>query len=360
MINSETNAKLSELNRQGINSPRVSVVIPVYNEERRIGRCIESVENQDYPIECIEFIVVDDGSLDRSADIAREHGAKVLRQENRGRGAARNRGVDEASAEIIAFIDADDIVEKSWLKEAIPLLDDERTAAVGCSYYLLNKKNEFVKFSAMQGPFRRRHCTERTDSLSTSGCLYKKSVLKEVGGFDPRMNYGEDMELSSRITNQGYSLHFINKPLIGVEFTDNLREYLSQQINRVAHSVILYLRPKGMKVAGGSTGPADYTQGLLPIAFLISVPFLAVLAAWQVPIALAIALLLLLILNIPFIHFVFTNRGSAELSRYWLFSLLSYLIVRCLCWGSGLIYGMCLILRHPSTLRHPIAESKGV
>lgn len=355
-MNAETDRKLPDQNWQGVNSPPVSVVIPVYNEERSIGRCLESIEHQDYPRECIEVIVVDDGSTDRSADIAREHSVKVLRQENSGPGAARNRGVDEASAEIIAFFDADNIAVTCWLKEAIPLLDDEKTACVGCSYYLLNKKNDFVKISAMQGPFRRRYGTERTDYVDTYGCLYKKSILKEVGGFDPRMRHTEDRDLCCRVINKGYSFHFINKPLIGMEFRSNLWEYVLNQVKKVAHSVICYLRPRGIKIIGGSTGPADYAQGLLPVAFFISLPFLR---AWQLPVALGIALLLLLALNISFIRFVFVHRDRAELSTYWPLTLLFYLIVRCLCWGSGLMYGIWLLLRHPSMMRYPTAESKG-
>ena len=351
-----TNKNLPESNWQGVNSPPVSVVIPMYNAERSIGRCLESIENQDYPREYIEVIVVDDGSADKSADIAREHGVKVLRQENSGPGAARNTGVDEASAEIIAFFDADNVAASSWLKEAIALFNDEKTAGVGCSYYLLNKENDLTKISAMQGPFRRRYCAGRTDYVDTYGCLYKKSILKEVGGFDSRMRYGEDMELSGRVINKGYSFHFINKPLIGMAFRSTLREYVLNQIKKVAHGVIWYLRPRGMKIIGGSTGPADYAQGLLPIAFLISLPFLQ---AWQLPVALAIALLLLLALNIPFIRFVLANRDRAELSKHWPFTLLFYLIVRCLSWSSGLMYGIWLLLRHPSIMRYPTTEGEG-
>lgn len=361
MINSETNVKSPELNRQGINTPSVSVIIPVYNADRSIGKCMESIEHQDYPRECIEFIVVDDGSTDKSADIARKHGAKVLRQENSGPGVARNRGVDIASSEVIVFIDADNIAEKSWLKEAVPLLNNERIAGVGCSYYLLNKENDFVKISAMQGPFRRRHCTDRTDYIDTYGCLYKKSAFMDVGGFDPKLRYGEDTDLSNRVINKGYSFCFINKPLIGMTFRSNLRKYVLNQINKVSHAFIGYLRPKGSRVVGGSTGLADYLQTLIPIAFLIAAFTVAFIAqAWLVAVALAIALLLLLALNITFIGFVLNNRGSDKLSRYWPFSLLLYLIVRCLSWTCGLIYGMWLLLSHPSLIRYTEVASKGI
>ena len=225
---------------------------------------------------------------------------------------------------------------------------------------LPKKENNFTKLSALQGPFRRSYCGNRTDYVDTYGCLYKKSVFTEVGGFDPGMGYGEDMELSGRVMNKGYCFHFINEPLIGMAFRSTLRKYTSNQIKKVAHAVICYLRPKGTKITGGATGPTDYAQSLIPVAFLIAAfPLAFLLQAWLVAVALAMALLLLLTLNISFIRFVFNNRGSAKLSRYWQFSLLFYLIVRCLSWTCGLIYGMWLLLSHPSLMRYPGGETKG-
>jgi glycosyltransferase involved in cell wall biosynthesis len=88
-------------------NPLVSVLIGVYDGEAYIGEAIESVLAQDYAP--LELIVVDDGSTDGSAAVAGSFpGVRVLRQENAGNGAARNRAVEEASGELYAFLDADD------------------------------------------------------------------------------------------------------------------------------------------------------------------------------------------------------------------------------------------------------------
>jgi glycosyltransferase involved in cell wall biosynthesis len=88
-------------------TPLVSVMIGVYNAAPYIGEAIESVLTQDY--EPLEVIVVDDGSTDGSGDVARSFAnVKVIRQENAGNGAARNRAVTEASGALYAFLDADD------------------------------------------------------------------------------------------------------------------------------------------------------------------------------------------------------------------------------------------------------------
>jgi glycosyltransferase involved in cell wall biosynthesis len=96
-------------------SPRVSVIIPVYDCERFLAEAIDSVLDQTYPP--FETIVVDDGSTDRSADIARSFAPRVryCYQLNSGIGAARNSGADLANGELLAFLDADD----RWVAEKL-------------------------------------------------------------------------------------------------------------------------------------------------------------------------------------------------------------------------------------------------
>lgn len=93
----------------------ISVVIPCWNAEKWIGRTIASVLDQDYPR--LELIVVDDGSTDRSLEIARSFGDRVLRetQSNKGVGAARNRGLALASSDYVLFLDADDLLLDGFL-----------------------------------------------------------------------------------------------------------------------------------------------------------------------------------------------------------------------------------------------------
>ena len=101
--------------------PFVSVIIPVYNAEKYLADCLDSVCGQ--TLRDIEIICVDDGSADGSAGILREYAAKdsrisVITQPNAGAGAARNRGMEEASGEYLAFIDADDFWKPQLLEKA--------------------------------------------------------------------------------------------------------------------------------------------------------------------------------------------------------------------------------------------------
>ena len=351
-MNSEATRSLLVSNEQGSGSPYVSVIIPLYNNQQNIERCLRSVENQDYPNDRMEIIVVDDGSTDRSAEIAHEHNVKVLRQRHSGQGAARNKGVDEAHADIIAFLDADDVATNSWLKEVVPFLNDGEIVAVGCSHDLLNKDNDFVKIAWLERYFRHSYSPERTNHLGASGCIYNKSVFKEIGGFDPRMSPAEDMDLSIRVASKGYTLFLIKKPLISVEYRTNLSKYMLSQVIKIAHMVMIYFKRKRAvkRIAASYTGYADQAQGLLPIAFLVSLAFLQ---GFQILIALGIALLILLTLNMRFMRSVFVSRNRAGLGKSWPITLLFYLVVRSLSWSGGLIYGMWLVTRY-RLMRYPI------
>ena len=95
--------------------PKFSIIIPVYNVEKYIGKCLESVMNQTY--KDYEVIVVNDGTKDNSMDIVKNYPVKIIEQENQGLSVARNTGVTKATGEYLIFLDSDDSIEKNLLKE---------------------------------------------------------------------------------------------------------------------------------------------------------------------------------------------------------------------------------------------------
>lgn len=95
--------------------PKYSIIIPVYNVEKYIKKCLDSVINQTY--KDFEVIVVNDGTKDNSMEIVKDYDVKIITQENQGLSAARNRGVQEAKGEYLIFVDSDDYLDKDLLKE---------------------------------------------------------------------------------------------------------------------------------------------------------------------------------------------------------------------------------------------------
>jgi glycosyltransferase involved in cell wall biosynthesis len=100
-----------------VDRPYISVIVPIYNEERYIERCARSLVSQDYPKDRFEVLFVDNNSSDRSAEIARGiEGIRVLSESTQGDYAARNRGIAEARGEIFAFVDSDTAPLSDWLE----------------------------------------------------------------------------------------------------------------------------------------------------------------------------------------------------------------------------------------------------
>jgi len=193
---------------------KVSVIIPTYNRRGFIGNAIQSVLNQTYP--SIELIVVDDGSTDGS-EIALEpflDKIKYIKQDNSGVSRARNRGLEEATGEIIAFLDSDD----EWLPQKIEMQVNffkENPEALLCQtgdiWYRkgkrVNPKNKHQKYSGMIFKQCLPLCI-----VSVSDIALRKEILDIVGNFDESMPACEDYDLWLRIT-RAFPIHLIDLPL---------------------------------------------------------------------------------------------------------------------------------------------------
>lgn len=124
-------------------SPKISVIIPVYNTESTLHKCVDSILNQSY--EDWELLLIDDGSKDHSAFICDEYAQqdkriKVFHKENGGVSSARNIGIDNAEGKWITFIDSDDWVERNYLSNLYQ--NDEND--IVASYYVAEGWKEWV------------------------------------------------------------------------------------------------------------------------------------------------------------------------------------------------------------------------
>ncbi len=123
----------------------VSVIVPVYNREKCIRKCIQSIQNQSYPD--LEIIIVDDGSTDKTREICdsmqkEDARISVLHQKNQGVAAARNCGIDIAHGKYIQFVDSDDTIEPSMCEKLVNRQKETDADLVMCGYYLIDKKKE--------------------------------------------------------------------------------------------------------------------------------------------------------------------------------------------------------------------------
>jgi glycosyltransferase involved in cell wall biosynthesis len=193
----------------------VSVVIPTHNRAGMVGEAIESVLNQDFPD--YEVIVVDDGSTDDTPDILCSFGGRieVIRQENRGVSAARNRGIHCASGELIAFLDSDDLWLPGKLAAQVEFFQHHPDAVI-CQTEEIWVRNGRRVNPGFRHKKRSGMIFEPSLALclvSPSAVMIRRKLFDTVGVFDESLPACEDYDLWLRI-GLHHPVHLIDAPLI--------------------------------------------------------------------------------------------------------------------------------------------------
>ncbi|MER3414795.1 MAG: hypothetical protein C4297_01085 [Gemmataceae bacterium] len=177
----------------------ISTIIPVYNGEKYLAEAIESVLKQTYPP--IEVIVVDDGSTDRSAEIADSFGppVQVVRQENRGESAARNTGIERASGDYIHFLDADDLMHPQAYEVFLSHLAGKPRAVglMGLAVFTDSPQRPIRVYRARHNCFYPALCSGNIGA--PLAWLTPMPLVRETGGFDEQIRYSEDWDFWARV-----------------------------------------------------------------------------------------------------------------------------------------------------------------
>lgn len=201
--------------------PQVSVVVPLYNKARYVQRTLDSIANQTFSD--FEVVVVDDGSTDGGADIVAataDNRIRVVTQKNLGPGAARNRGIKEARAELVAFLDADDEWFPQYLEEGVRLLKQggQDVASVTSGYVTSpeNKSNDALwrRRGLVEGKHRVAASTpaqlvvNMLAYMSPCSTIARREVLRRWDGFYSAegCHYAEDAHLWLKV--------LLNEPVV--------------------------------------------------------------------------------------------------------------------------------------------------
>jgi len=186
--------------------PDVTVVVPAYNSATTIGPCLESLLAQDYPSGRYEIIVVDNNSSDNTSAVVREYPVRLaFERKFQTPGAARNRGIALAEAEIIAFIDSDCTAEKAWLQNLVRPFRDPAVGVAGGRIASQEPDSSLVEafLAQVKVTSEERFHPSEPKGFPTGNVAYRQSALDQVGIFDAAMPGGEDVDLAWRVQAYG-------------------------------------------------------------------------------------------------------------------------------------------------------------
>jgi len=235
---------------------KVSVVIPAYNAENTIGEAVaQSLAQATESLE-VTVTVVDDGSTDDTAKVAESSGAMVIKQENAGPAAARNRGWESATGQAVCFTDADCVPTAGWIKNLLEGFTDGQVGAVAGSYEIANANSWLAYWVHQEILERHGRMPSFVRAFGSYNVAIPRYVLQATGGFDPgyRQASGEDNDLAYRIIKKGWRIAFKPQAKVAHYHPERVWKYLKEQYRHGFWRAKLYQDHPGM------IGGDDYTR----------------------------------------------------------------------------------------------------
>jgi GT2 family glycosyltransferase len=251
-----------------VNWPHVSVVLCSFNGGRTIGECLRGLEELEYP--SYEVIVIDDGSSDDTAAIARGFDCRVISTEQRGLSNARNTGLKAATGEIVAYLDDDAYPDPQWLTYLAATFKSTEHAGIG-GPNIAPPGDGFVAEAVDRSPGNPTHVllTDR-EAEHIPGCnmAFRKECLEAIGGFDPFYQVaGDDVDVCWRLRQEGWTLGYSPAAMVWHHRRKSIRAYWKQQIGYGKAEALLESKwPEKYNAVGHLTWAGRiYNNGLAPI-----------------------------------------------------------------------------------------------
>ena len=216
-------------------SPDVTIIIPAYNEEKRIKKAIDSCFDSDYDGK-VNVVVVNDGSTDRTREICESYGNKIklINKENTGKASSINIALKKVNTDIVGVMDADSYFTKNAIKKMMGYFNYEEVGAVTPSMIADNEKNILQKIQWVEYVFSvyLRKLFSIVDAQYVCpgpGSLYRTKILREVGGFDEN-NLTEDMEIAFRLKEIGYAIENSVNAVVYTHIPEKIKPLVKQRI----------------------------------------------------------------------------------------------------------------------------------
>jgi len=319
----------------------ISIIIPVYNSEKTIKRCLESIYQSQYRY--FEVIVIDDGSTDTSLEIVRKYPAKIIKlDKHKGCAFARNKGTQKAKREILFFVDSDILLKPDTLNKITETFNQkpEICATFGSYSKESAAPNFFSVYRNLLHHYTHQASAEDASTFWTACGAIRKSMFEKLGGFDETLNYFpiEDIAFGYKILKHGGKI-YLNKQLQikhlkHYSFFSLIKSdlvYRAIPWTKILLKERLFKRDLNLKTNNILSVVAAFIVLLALLSIKISIYF------WVIVVFFVISFLLL---NYTFYKFIFREKGLSFTLCSILMHYFFYLIS-----GIGLLAGISFYVR---------------
>jgi glycosyltransferase involved in cell wall biosynthesis len=313
---------------------RYSVIVPAYNAEKTIEKCLNSLTRQSIHEKSYEIIVVDDGSSDGTPEIIKNFRVKYLYQPNKGPATARNLGVENAQGEVILFTDSDCVPQMNWIEEMVKPFSDADVAAVKGAYRT-EQKSLTARFSQIEFEerFEMLKRSESIDMVDTYSAAYRRSVFLSLGGFDPSFPVAnnEDTELSYKMSMAGHKMVFNPDAIVyHLNHPNSISRYARLKFWRGYWRMVVY-RMFPSKMVKDTYTPQTLKLQIL-FSFMSGIILLLIVAWPYLKYVLIFSIILFTLTTLPFALFAIRRDMTVALLSPF------FLLIRAASLGAGIIW----------------------
>lgn len=200
-------------------NPKVSIIIPVYNDIKRLEKCLEALSKQTYEKKLTEIIVADNNSSENIKDMVKKYNnVKYLLERKQGSYAARNKGIEESSGDIIGFTDSDCIPNVDWIEQGVNNINKVKSIGLVAGevklFYKNKRKMNSIEVYEYFHAFPQKYYVENEKFGVTANIFTSRKVIKNVGLFNEKLKSGGDHEWGNRVYKKGYKLLYSNNLIV--------------------------------------------------------------------------------------------------------------------------------------------------
>ena len=316
--------------KEGDSLPGVSIIVPTLNSGSTIDECLRSILELDYPKQLLEVIVIDGGSTDKTAELAKAHPIKFV-YSKLNPPAAYNLVLKDIANPIIGLVDSDAKVEKQWLRKLVKHLNDPKAAGASGTVETWNSDRLVPRVIGYELSYRYRRLPGTVERVATMNLLLKKKITLEIGGFDEALPTQYDTDIGARLAQAGYRIAFDIDAVCYHFHRPTLQKFFNQQYKYGENTWKLYF--KHPKLARGDK-ITDWWMNSQPILYAAAALLLLISVATGFH--LVPSLILLAIVLVTTLHYVFS---AAKISIMFHDASAMYLVViyftRAFAWTLG-------------------------